>query len=134
MTQPGETSGYSAVDHVRALQSYLPPGTLDVCVINTETVGNGVAARYSSLGSNFVVFDSEAESDIRRAGVLPAAVPLLKRGETKIRHDSLTLARLVVSLGRGAVGSQDAVAQTEWEVTCAESWGISVPEKSQAYS
>jgi uncharacterized cofD-like protein len=134
MTQPGETSGYSAVDHVRALQSYLPPGTLDVCVINTETVGNGVAARYSSQGSNFVVFDSEAESDIRRAGVLPAAVPLLKRGETKIRHDSLTLARLVVSLGRGAVGSQDAVAQTEWEVTCAESWGISVPEKSQAYS
>jgi hypothetical protein len=65
---------------------------------------------------------------------LPAAVPLLKRGETKIRHDSLTLARLVVSLGRGAVGSQDAVAQTEWEVTCAESLGISVPEKSQAYS
>jgi uncharacterized cofD-like protein len=133
MTQPGETAGYSAVEHVRALQAYLPPETLDVCALNTEIVGNGVAARYSSIGSNFVVFDSEVERDIRRAGVVPAAAPLVKRGETKIRHDSLALARLVVSLGRGVVGSHDIVARKEREVTCAASWDISVAEKSQAY-
>jgi len=134
MTQPGETMGYSAADHVRALQSYLPAGTLDVCVLNTETIGNGLAERYSSSGSNFVLFDSETESEIRRSGVVPAAASLLKGDEVKVRHDSLTLARLVVSLGRGAVGSHDiAVGRTEREVTCAESLDISVPERSQAY-
>ena len=134
MTQAGETTGYSAADHLRALQSYLPAGAIDVCVVNTETIGNGLAQRYSSSGSNFVLFDSEAEQEIRRAGVVPAVASLLKSAEIKVRHDSLTLARLVVSLGRGVIGSHDmAVGRTELEVTCAESLDISVPEKSQAY-
>ena len=134
MTQAGETIGYSAADHLRALQSYLPAGAIDVCVVNTETIGNGLAQRYSSSGSNFVPFDSEAEQEIRRAGVVPAVASLLKSAEIKVRHDSLTLARLVVSLGRGVIGSHDmAVGRTELEVTCAESLDISVPEKSQAY-
>ena len=134
MTQPGETSGFSAADHLRALQSYLPAGSIDVCVLNMETIGNGLAERYSSSGSNFVLFDSEIESEIRRTGVVPAAASLLKSDEVKVRHDSLTLARLVVSLGRGVVGSHDmTMGRTEREVTCAESLDISVPERSQAY-
>ena len=134
MTQPGETPEYSAVDHLRALQSYLPDRAIDVCVLNAETVGIGLAERYSSSGSNFVLFDPGAERDIRRAGVVPAAAPLLKRGEVKARHDSLTLARLVVALGRHVVGSNDiAVRGTEREVTCAESSDISVPEKCRVF-
>jgi uncharacterized cofD-like protein len=134
MTQPGETSGYSAADHLRVVQSYLPPNAIDVCVLNTETIGNGVAERYLSSGSSFVVFDQDIEHDIRRAGVIPAAVPLLNSGKVKARHDSVALARLIVSLARGEVGSHDGgLRRTEREVTCAESSGISVPEKSQVY-
>jgi uncharacterized cofD-like protein len=134
MTQPGETIGFSAVDHLRVLESYLPPGALDVCVLNTQTIGNGLAQRYSSSGSKFIVFDSETEEEIRRAGVIAAAAPLLKGAEVKVRHDSLTLARLVVSLARKVISSREiAEGRTEREVTCAESLGISVPEKSQVY-
>jgi uncharacterized cofD-like protein len=134
MTQPGETTAYSAVDHLRAIQSYLPPNAIDVCIINTEAVGSGVAQRYSSSGSTFVAFDAGVENDIRRAGVIPAAAPLLLHGEEKARHDSLALARLVVSLARGVVGSHEIGSRrTEREVICAESSDISVPEKSQVY-
>lgn len=83
MTQPGETLGYSAGDHLRALQSYLPDGAIDVCVLNTKTIGNGLAERYSSSGSSFVVFDSDVELDIRRAGVVPAAAPCWKEVKRK---------------------------------------------------
>jgi uncharacterized cofD-like protein len=134
MTQPGETTGCSAADHLRVIQSYLPPNAIDVSIINTDAVGNGVAQRYSSSGSTFVAFDAAVENEIRKAGVVPAAAPLLLRGEDKVRHDSLKLARLVVSLARGMVGSHGiGLRRTEQEVICAESSDISVPEKSRVY-
>ena len=34
MTQPGETDGFDALDHVRVLERYLGAGTIDVCIIN----------------------------------------------------------------------------------------------------
>ena len=47
MTQPGETPGYSAGDHLRGLQSY-SPRAIDLCVVNSKAVGTGLAQRYSS--------------------------------------------------------------------------------------
>jgi uncharacterized cofD-like protein len=133
MTQRGETVGYSAADHLRAIQSYLPPNAIDVCVVNTEAVGNALAERYSSSGSMFVNFDHDVEDEIRRAGVTPSS-SLLLDGDVKVRHASHALSRLVVSLVRGVVGSHEiGLRRTEQEVTCAESSDISVPEKSQAY-
>jgi uncharacterized cofD-like protein len=134
MTQPGETAGYSAADHVRVVQSYLPAGAIDICVVNTDTIGTGLAERYLNSGSDLVAFDLLIEEEIRRTGVVSAAAPLLKNGEVKARHDSLALARLVLSLARGVIRSQEAaLQQMEREVICAESSDISVPEKSQAY-
>jgi len=134
MTQAGETPDYSAADHLHTVQSYLPARALDVFVVNTKTIGTGLAERYISSGSKFVLFDREAEREICRASVVPAAAPLLKSSEVKVRHDSLKLARLVVSLGRGMGGLHGmSVEGTEREVTCAESLDMSVPEKSPAY-
>ncbi len=125
MTQTGETCGYSAGDHLRAVQSYLPPDAIDLCVVNIETIGTGVAERYLGSGSDIVGFDPTVDEDIRRTGVIPAAAPLLKAGEVKARHDSVALARLVVSLARGVNGSHDiTVRRMEREVTCAESLDI----------
>ena len=104
MTQPGETDGYSAADHIRALLEYT---SIDVCVLNSSAVGMGVAQRYSKSGSEIVSGTSEDEDEIRRRGVIPIAAPLLKTGEVKARHDPATLARLVVSLARGFAGAHE---------------------------
>ena len=79
MTQAGETPEYSAADHLRTLQSYLPARAIDVCVVNTKTIGTRLAERYFSSRSKFVLFDPEAEREICRAGVVPAAAPLEER-------------------------------------------------------
>jgi uncharacterized cofD-like protein len=104
MTQPGETEGFSAADHIGALLEYI---SIDVCVLNSSAVGMGVAERYSKSGSEMVSGTSEDEGEIRRRGVIPIAAPLLKTGEVKARHDPTTLARLVVSLARGFAGSHE---------------------------
>jgi 2-phospho-L-lactate transferase/gluconeogenesis factor (CofD/UPF0052 family) len=105
MTQPGETDGYSAADHVRTLLQYMSP--LDLCVLNSSTVGMGLAQRYLKSGSQIVSGSSQDEEEIRRIGVTPVAAPLLKDREIKARHDPTTLARLVVSVARGSTDSQE---------------------------
>jgi uncharacterized cofD-like protein len=108
MTQPGETDGYSAADHLRALLDYIP--SIDVCVINSSTVGKGVADRYVMSGSQIVSGTSEDEAEIRKIGAIPVAAPLLKDGEVKARHDPATLSRLVYPRARfaGAHGDSEA--------------------------
>lgn len=103
MTEPGETDGYSAADHLRALDLYLPVRCIDVCVVNSTTIGTAVAKRYVKTGSDVVAVTPETEDEIRRMGVTPVAAPLLRDGEDKARHDPAILARLVVSLALGGV-------------------------------
>jgi len=103
MTQPGETDGFSSADHLRILLEYLP--SIDVCVLNSATIGMGVAERYLKSGSQIVSGTAEDEDQIRRSGVIPVAAPLLRGSEIKARHDPETLARLVVSLARGFAGT-----------------------------
>ena len=107
MTQPGETDGYSAADHLRILLQYIP--TIDVCLINSTAVGTGVAERYLKSGSEMVSGTPENEDEIRRTGVMPVSAPLLKDAEVKVRHDPAALARLVVSLGRDFEGMPEII-------------------------
>jgi uncharacterized cofD-like protein len=107
MTQAGETDGYSAADHLRALQSYLPAGSIDTCILNNRTIGTGLAERYLKSDAETVLFMPEIEDDIRRAGAIPVAAALLKEGEVKARHDPEALARVVVSLASGVTGVQE---------------------------
>jgi len=113
MTQAGETDGYSAVDHLRALQSYLPAGSIDACVLNNQAIGTGLAKAYLRSEAETVLFTPETEDEVRRAGVIPVAAALLKDGELKARHDPDALARVVVSLANGVTGVQ--------ELTCGQS-------------
>ncbi len=109
MTQAGETGTYTAADHLRALTQYLPSGAVDVCVVNTRSAGPLLQKRYSQSGAQFV---TASDDEIRRLGAVPQRADLLQENNTKIRHDGLALARLVVALGS---------RRREWEVLCAES-------------
>jgi uncharacterized cofD-like protein len=109
MTQAGETDGYSASDHVRALSEYLPESSIDVCVLNSSPLGRAVAQRYLQFGSEIVTGTADDEDQIRRSGVVPISAPLLKDGEVKARHDPAALARLVVSLARGFAGTHEII-------------------------
>jgi uncharacterized cofD-like protein len=107
MTQAGETEGYSAADHVRAILQYLPG--VDVCVLNAAAIGTGVAERYLKMGAEIVSGMTRDEDEIRRHGVIPVAAPLLMDGEVKARHDPARLARLVASLARGLTGVHEVI-------------------------
>ena len=66
MTQPGETTNYSAADHVRALIRHIGPGVITHVLVNTGKVPDEVLLRYENKGATRVTFD---EDELEMLGV-----------------------------------------------------------------
>lgn len=94
MTQPGETLGFTAADHLEALITHTAAGIFDTILVNTEAPPAPLVDFYSAKGSAPVVVDNErlASSGIR---VLAADVA---SGGNYFRHDSGKLAAAIMSL------------------------------------
>ena len=92
MWEPGETDGYSAADHLRAVYEHTGPGIVDVVVINNETASPRALERYAKQSA----FPVEADEDrLRELGVEVVSASLLADGPV-VRHETDTLARLLV--------------------------------------
>ena len=109
MTQAGETEAFSARDHVRALQSYLPSRTIDVCLLNRRSASPLLLEKYMDAGAVLV---GSVPREVEALGIDVGAGEFLEEYNGKLRHDRLALARAIVSL---------ANHKKEPEVLCAES-------------
>ena len=101
MTQPGETIGYSAADHLEVLLRNGLAGTIDYIVLNNRMIESPVLReKYAAEGA------SEVEPDYKRIeelGVEAKALPLLEE-KNSVRHDSALLARELLLLCRRRKG------------------------------
>lgn len=93
MTQPGETDGYSAADHVRAITNHVD-GLLDLVVVNTGEITAPLLEKYRVQNAYPVATDLEA---IRRMGLEVVGADLVSRTNL-VRHDPRALARLLLDL------------------------------------
>lgn len=105
MTQPGETDGFSASDHLRVLQACLGKDGIDFCIVNvTAEPESGIGYRIS--GSLPVVADLD---EIEMLGVIPVAADIFSSTDNKVRHDPAKLARQIVAIAQGEVQPWGAV-------------------------
>ena len=108
MTQEGETEGYSAADHLKALLRH--GGAADVCLYNTKEIPEKLAARYMPEGSEPLMPDATA---FRELGVRLFGGDMLSRNGQLARHDPLRLAYNVMLCAEtyahreGALGDYD---------------------------
>ncbi|MEO1365662.1 MAG: uridine diphosphate-N-acetylglucosamine-binding protein YvcK [Acidobacteriota bacterium] len=98
MTQPGETDGMSALEHLQALE-HLVGRVADTVLVNEERPPAHLLERYDFAGSRWLEVDADA---IRAAGWEVVESDLLFDDDELIRHDPAKLARAVVTLGGGA--------------------------------
>ena len=100
MTQPGETDGFTASDHLRVIIEHtaplLPLGKrlIDAILINTERPAKVLLARYESVGAEFVEPDTDK---IREMGYTPVRGTFMS-GKDYVRHDPDAIARAIVQL------------------------------------
>jgi len=94
MTEPGETDGFSAADHLEIVHSYLG-GTVDAVVVNSEKAPTSILDRYRRDSAFPVAADVDR---LKHMGVRVRATRLINLKEGYIRHDAVRLARAVMRL------------------------------------
>jgi len=92
MTQPGETLGYTLVDHVRAIQQHTGRKIIDCVVINDRPLAPEVLRRYKSEGAEPVAIDF---AELQRMG-LQCVFDNLLEVHGVVRHNSNRLASLLL--------------------------------------
>lgn len=104
MTQPGETSGFTAADHVEMLLRHCGAyrrHILDVCVVNTGPLGSGAVRAYGAKAAQPVEIE---RARLEAMGVRVVGEDLVRMGgrsqQPKIRHDSGAIAAIVVELAQ----------------------------------
>ena len=97
MTQDGETEGYSAADHVRALFEHGGGRLFDHCLCNDLPVPPEARELYRREGAVPLPVDEE---ELAALGVTAHFAPVADFSRGLVRHDPPALARAVLSLYR----------------------------------
>ncbi len=101
MSQPGETTGFSAEDHLAALLKYGGAGLIDCAVVNVQKVSPNLRRRYAVEAAAPVGHDS---SVIRAMGIEVVEAELMgkpwtgKERRQKVRHDATAIASVALAL------------------------------------
>ncbi len=99
MTQPGETDGFTAPDHVRALTAAAGPGLVTYALVNTQTPTSApLRRRYEAEGSVPVAAD---RTRLESLGLHIVGEALISEEEL-LRHDPERLAAVVMRIASGA--------------------------------
>jgi uncharacterized cofD-like protein len=101
MTQPGETTGMSAADHIRAIYDHAGRSFFNYAILNGAPVPSGLLKRYRKEGAAPVSNDL---CDVERLGVQPVMVDLtltkrVARVEV-LRHNHEVLAQTILRLSK----------------------------------
>lgn len=92
MTQPGETQGYSAADHVRAIYEHTRPGLFDWIVLNHSHISPRLLRRYRAEKAEPVRNDIP---ELQRLKLRVVLDELVEEGNVA-RHNSRRLTDLVL--------------------------------------
>lgn len=93
MTQPNETDGYSAQDHLRAIVDHAGL-VVDVMLMNGRRPSDAILSTYAAMNQQPVQFDLD---EIRALGVTPFFGDIIAEGDY-VRHDSDALAQTMFQL------------------------------------
>ena len=93
MTQPNETDGYTAQDHLRAIVEHAGL-VVDVMVMNGSRPSEAILANYAAMNQHPVQFDLDA---IRALGVTPFFGDIIAEDDY-VRHDPDALAQTIFQI------------------------------------
>jgi len=94
MTQPGETAGYTASEHVRAILEHVGPGLLEHCIVNTQAVPQILYEKYAEQNAFPVYADVDV---IEKMGIHVVRERLISESNL-IRHDPHKLSRAIIKM------------------------------------
>ena len=96
MTQPGETDGYTARQHLETVKRYAPEINFDFVIVNDRRISPEQTARYAAEDAHQIGIDDNAIDRALDSSTEIVKADLLDSGE-KVRHNSVRLAQVVMA-------------------------------------
>jgi uncharacterized cofD-like protein len=94
MTQPGETGGFTASEHVRAVEEQAGRRVFDYVLVNTQRPSEEILSRYAAVGADWVRPDVDR---IRAMGYRPIQGSFINQTQV-VRHDAQALAHAILKM------------------------------------
>ncbi len=104
MTQPGETEGYTAFNHIKAIEKHAGEGLIDYCIVNKEDIPTGLLDKYIADKAYPVIIDRD---EFKKSNIKLIEGNILKVYGSLIRHDTDKLSDMIASLALKNVLSKD---------------------------
>ena len=97
MTQPGETDGFAASDHIRAVERHAGCRVFDHVLVNKATPSDDLVVRYAKIGAHLVTPDVENISQLGYKAIVGSFIS----ESAVVRHDPDRLAKAILRLAEG---------------------------------
>ncbi len=103
MSQPGETTDFTAEDHLGELLKHGGAGLIDCAVVNSSDVSSTIRRRYAAQAASPIEYNPKA---IRAMGIEVLEAELLGKAwngrerRSKVRHDAAAIASIALSLAK----------------------------------
>ena len=107
MTEPGETQGYTAQDHLAAIFRHAGPDVVDWIIVNDAPITDGMMRKYSYEGAEPVMWDREV---LESMGIQVVEAPVASQTEL-VRHDPDAIAAEVMALVASTRGASTATCE-----------------------
>jgi uncharacterized cofD-like protein len=95
LTQPGETDGFTAADHLQVIRDHLGD-VVDVALVHRGPLPDALLAAHAAAGARAVELD---RAELEALGAVPLVQDLLAAGPVA-RHDPQKLARALLAIAR----------------------------------
>lgn len=95
MTQAGETTGYTASDHVEAINRHIGKGIVDAIVVHNEPIKDTIKEKYAEENAEPVIYDTDK---LLAFGLEIIEGDIVNKDHPALRHDTDKIAKLLYSL------------------------------------
>ena len=100
MTQPGETTGYTVLDHVNGILTHSRDDFLDYVIANIEKIPDETLEKYTSDGSEPVILGERDEKVLNSKNIKVIKGNLIDIKKDYIRHDSVKLSKMLIDIAK----------------------------------
>lgn len=97
MTQPGETTGHTAFDHIDAICRHMGCNCVDYCIVNTGEVPEFFEEKYKAENAEKVIVDRE-KFENSPTKLIEKDLLYVDKENMKLRHDYIKLAQTILQL------------------------------------
>lgn len=95
MTQAGETTGYTASHHVKAIIDHIGENTVDSIIVHNEPINQAIRKLYEEENAEPVIYDTDC---LLNLGLEIIEGDIIDHRRKTLRHDTKKLARLLYTL------------------------------------